>query len=59
MKKKTKKRVEGTTWKGQMPLTNIHLNKGTYPHSGVEPVHFNSISNINYISQVYADKYKQ
>ena len=27
--KKMKKRIQGTTWKGQMLLPNIHLNKGT------------------------------
>ena len=29
-------RVEGTTWKEQMPLPKIHLNKGKYPHTGKE-----------------------
>ena len=34
--KKTKI-VQGSTWKGQMPLSNIHPNKGKYPQNGEEP----------------------
>ena len=30
-------RAQGTTWKEQMPLPNIHLNQGKYPQSGKEP----------------------
>ena len=45
--------------KGQMPLPNIHINKGKYPQSGKEIKTFNTISNISCISQVYADKPKQ
>ena len=38
MKRNTKMRVQGTTctWKEQMPLPNIHLNKGKYPQSGIK-----------------------
>ena len=35
---KNKKRFQGTTLIGQMPLPNIHLNKGKYPYSGKEPL---------------------
>ena len=36
MKKIPKTRVQGTTWKEQMPLPNIHLCKGKYPENGKE-----------------------
>ena len=42
-----------------MPLPNIYLNKGIYPHNGEEPFHCNTISNINNISQVYTARHKQ
>ena len=44
MKKKTKLKVQGTSWKEQMPLPNIHLNKGKWPQSGKELYTFSSIS---------------
>ena len=34
--KKTKTRVQGTTWKEQMSLPNIHLSKGKYSQSSKE-----------------------
>ena len=34
--KKTNTRVQGTTWKGQMTLPNIHLNKAKYLQSSNE-----------------------
>ena len=42
-----------------MPLPNIHLNKGKYTPCGKEPKCFSTISDINHISQVYADNPKQ
>ena len=33
---KTQTRVQGTTCKEQIPLPNIHLNKGKYPQSSRE-----------------------
>ena len=57
--KKTKTRVQGTTWKEQMPLANMHLSMGKYPQSGEELKNVSSISDISHISQVYADKSKQ
>ena len=58
-KKKTKTGVHGTTWKRQMPLSNIHLSKGYYPQSDTKLKHFSIISDMSHISQVYADKPKQ
>ena len=52
-------RIQGTTIKGEMPLPNIYLNKGKYPQSGKEMITFSTMSDINRISQVYADKPKQ
>ena len=52
-------RVQGTTWKEQMPLPNIHLNNGKYPQNDKEVKFFSSISDISHISQVYADNPKQ
>ena len=43
MKKKTKLKVQGTSWKEQMPLPNVHLIKGTYPRSSKENLKFSSI----------------
>ena len=57
--KKTKARVQGTTWKEQMPLPNIHLNKGKYTQSGKELKHFSTISDVSRTSHVYTDKPKQ
>ena len=34
--KKDQNENQGTTWKGQWPLPNIHDNKGKYPQSGKE-----------------------
>ena len=48
MKKKTKMRVQGTTCKEQIPLPNIHFNKGKYPQSGKEIYNFSIISDIHY-----------
>ena len=53
-------RVQGTTWKEQMLLQNIHLHKGKYPHRVVKKLkNVSNISDINHTSQVYADKPKQ
>ena len=52
-------RVQGTTWKEQIPLPNIHLNKGKYSQSGKELKNVSNISDISHTSQVYADKPKQ
>ena len=54
--KKSKKRVQGTTWKGQMHFPNIHLNQGKYPHSGEDTLNVSTLSGISHISQGYADK---
>ena len=51
--------IQGITWKGQMPLPNIHLSKGKYPQSAKEITNFSIVSDINRISQAYADKPKQ
>ena len=48
-------RVQGTTLKYQLPLPNIHLNKGKYPHSGDADLNGSRISDISHISQVYKD----
>ena len=56
---KTKKGIQGTTWKGQMPLPNIHRNKVKYSQSGDKYVNVSTISNISHISQVYTDKPRQ
>ena len=40
-----------TTWKGQMPLPNIHLiNNSKYPQSGKEIKTFSTISDISHSS---------
>ena len=52
-------RIQGTTWKRQMTLPNIHLNNGKYPQSSKENKTFSTISDISHISQGYADKPKQ
>ena len=57
--KQTKMRFQGTNWKEQMPLPNIHLKKGIYPQSGKELKHFSTISDISHTSQVHTDKPKQ
>ena len=59
--KNTKMRVQGTTWKEQMALPNIHFNhsKGNYPQSGKELKHFSITSEISHTWQVYANKPKQ
>ena len=54
--KKTKIRVQGTSWKEQMPLPNVHLNKGKYLQSGKGIKNFSIISDISHTSQVYAGK---
>ena len=45
--------------KTQMPLPNIPLNKGKYPKSGEEPLHFSTICDISHISQDFANNPKQ
>ena len=54
----TKTRVQGTTWKEEMQLPNIQLNKGKYPQSGKELFNFSIVSDISHTSQVNADKPK-
>ena len=52
-------RMQETTWKGQMPFPNIHLNKGKYPQSSNEFYNVSTLSDISPISQVqvYAQLY--
>ena len=59
MKIKIQKRVQESTWKVQMPLPNILLNKGKYQQNDEERLNFSTISDISHISQVHADKPKQ
>ena len=60
MKKRPKREsVQGTTCKGQIPLPNIHRNKGKYPLYGKELLNVISICAISHISQFYANKPKQ
>ena len=52
-------RVQGTSRKEQMPLPNIHLNKGKYGLSGKEIKNVGIITDLSHTNQVYADKHKQ
>ena len=46
--KKTKTKVHGTIWKEQMPLPNIHLNKGKYLRCGKELKNFSILSDMSH-----------
>ena len=51
IEKKAKMRLQGTTWKKQLPLSNIHFNNGKCPHSN-ELKRFSTISDMSHTSKV-------
>ena len=48
-------RVQGTTWKEQMPLPNIHLNNGKYPQNSKGLTFFRTIYIRDICEHVFLD----